>query len=63
MCLPLHLDDYRRRKEDRRVEYNKNVGRRNVTCVSCNGSGYYDHNGSPECSSCDGTGKDWEADY
>ena len=26
-------------------------------CIACNGSGYYDHNGSPKCSSCNGTGK------
>lgn len=25
-------------------------------CVACNGSGYYDNNGSPKCSLCDGTG-------
>lgn len=27
-------------------------------CRACNGSGYYDHNGSPECGACDGTGKE-----
>ncbi|ECF2424352.1 hypothetical protein E1576_09535 [Salmonella enterica subsp. enterica serovar Braenderup] len=31
-------------------------------CRECvgrdNGSGYYDHNGSPKCSSCNGTGKE-----
>ena len=27
------------------------------TCVSCNGSGYYDHDGSPECGACNGAGK------
>ena len=26
-------------------------------CVACNGSGYYDHNESPKCTSCEGTGK------
>jgi len=26
-------------------------------CAACNGSGYYDHNGSPPCGGCDGTGK------
>lgn len=26
-------------------------------CIACNGSGYYDINGSPKCSSCNGTGK------
>ena len=27
------------------------------TCMACNGSGYYDHNGSPKCSACGGKGK------
>ena len=27
-------------------------------CVACNGTGYYDNNGSPECSSCNGLGYD-----
>lgn len=29
-----------------------------VNCLACNGSGYYDHDGSPLCSSCEGTGKE-----
>lgn len=29
----------------------------NEPCLACNGSGHYDHNGSPVCSSCHGTGK------
>jgi len=28
-----------------------------MKCYACNGSGYYDHNGSPKCGSCGGTGK------
>lgn len=28
------------------------------TCTACSGSGYYDHNGSPPCSCCDGSGKE-----
>lgn len=27
-------------------------------CVACNGTGYYDHTGSPPCSACNGTEKD-----
>lgn len=26
-------------------------------CYACNGSGYYDTDGSPPCSCCSGTGK------
>ena len=29
-----------------------------VKCIACNGSGHYDHNGSPPCGACDGTGKE-----
>lgn len=29
-----------------------------VACIACNGSGHYDHNGSPACDSCNGTGKE-----
>ena len=25
-------------------------------CVACNGTGHYDHNGSPKCGGCNGTG-------
>lgn len=25
-------------------------------CIACNGSGRYDHNGSPKCGACNGTG-------
>lgn len=25
-------------------------------CTACNGSGYYDCDGSPKCDSCNGTG-------
>lgn len=28
-----------------------------VRCVACNGSGRYDHNGSPACAACSGKGK------
>lgn len=48
---------YEWRKEQRRIAYEKKNGKKLVTCVACNGSGRYDHNGAPECSSCGGTGK------
>jgi len=25
-------------------------------CIACNGTGKYDHNNSPKCGSCNGTG-------
>lgn len=31
-------------------------GHKKTQCTACNGSGRYDHNGSPSCASCDGTG-------
>jgi DnaJ-class molecular chaperone len=45
------------RKAERREKYQREHGRKLVTCVACNGSGRYDHNGSPPCGACNGTGK------
>lgn len=46
------------RKAERREHYERFVrGWRLVTCSACSGSGHYDHNGSPRCGCCDGTGK------
>lgn len=33
-------------------------GHKKTKCTACNGSGYYDHDGSPDCGCCDGTGYD-----
>jgi hypothetical protein len=43
-----------------RVEYfNRFVkGWKLRPCTACNGSGYYDHSGSPDCAACNGTGKE-----
>lgn len=46
------------RKKERTDDYFKNhFKRKHVTCGACNGSGYYDRNGSPLCWLCSGTGK------
>ena len=50
-------DDYHRRKDARRKKFAARHGKKLVTCTACNGSGYYDHNGSPPCGCCNGTGK------
>lgn len=53
------IADYQKRKQARKEHYLKYVyGWRLQTCVACNGSGYYDHNGSPPCGSCGGSGKE-----
>lgn len=45
------------RKANRRDYYERYVrGWKLVTCTACNGSGYYDANGSPPCGCCGGTG-------
>ena len=31
-------------------------------CICCNGSGRYDHNGSPKCKNCNGTGYEIKAE-
>lgn len=52
------MSDWKSRKEARRAHYERFVkGWKLVRCVACNGSGRYDHNGSPKCGSCNGTGK------
>ena len=50
-------DDYKKRKQLRTEQYKANHGNKLVKCTACNGSGRYDHNGSPKCDSCEGTGK------
>jgi len=42
---------------ERKAKRTKLLGKKLKTCLACNGSGYYDHDGSPKCSSCNGTGK------
>lgn len=50
---------YRERKEFRKEYYLKFVcGWKQIKCVACNGSGVYDHDGSPSCECCEGTGKE-----
>jgi DnaJ-class molecular chaperone len=50
---------FRGRKAARTEYYEKFVkGWKLRKCGACNGSGYYDHNGSPDCGACDGTGKE-----
>lgn len=50
--------DFRERKRLRTEHYMLNIhGWKLQKCGACNGSGYYDHNGSPKCGACNGTGK------
>lgn len=47
------------RKKERTEYYEKHVkGWKLRDCSACSGSGYYDHDGSPACGACDGTGKE-----
>lgn len=49
---------FHERKQQRKEYYERFVkGWKLEKCGCCNGSGYYDHNGSPKCGTCDGTGK------
>lgn len=53
------MSNWSERKKQRTEYYEKYVkGHRLVKCSACNGSGYYDHNGSPPCGACGGTGKE-----
>jgi len=38
--------------------YRFRYGWRLRTCTACSGSGKYDHNNSPDCQGCGGTGKE-----
>jgi len=49
---------FKERKKARKEYYFKYEYKwKDCVCTACNGSGKYDHNGSPECGACDGTGK------
>lgn len=53
------MDDYQLRKQKRKQHYEKYVhGWKERPCTACNGTGFYDHDGSPECGACDGTAKE-----
>ena len=53
------MPTFRERKQTRKEYYEKYVrGWKERPCVACNGTGYYDHNGSPPCGACEGTGKE-----
>lgn len=57
-CFTYWGDSFHERKRQRTEHYFKWVHKNKLeTCTACNGSGYYDHNGSPDCGCCDGTGK------
>ena len=51
--------DFLERKKARTEYYEKYIkGWKLRNCIACNGSGYYDDNGSPKCSACGGSGKE-----
>lgn len=51
--------DFQERKQLRKENFENNIkGWKERDCIACNGSGYYDHNGSPKCDCCNGTGKE-----
>ena len=57
--MPAPISDYHERKAWRKKFYEENcVGWKKRTCGACNGSGRYDHNGSPKCGCCGGSGKE-----
>ena len=50
---------FRERKQRRAEYYEQHIkGKKQSICGCCNGSGYYDHSGSPKCGNCNGTGKE-----
>jgi hypothetical protein len=51
------MTDYHTRKAQRVEEHARLHGVKMVICGACNGSGHYDHIGSPPCGSCGGIGR------
>jgi DnaJ-class molecular chaperone len=55
------------RKQLRKAWYEKYVFKNKmITCVSCNGSGYYDNSvkgRTPKCGNCNGKGKVYEKQF
>jgi DnaJ-class molecular chaperone len=50
---------FHERKKERTEYYMRFVfGWKQRPCTACNGSGRYDHNNSPRCGGCNGTGKE-----
>ncbi|HDM8093431.1 TPA: hypothetical protein PXN44_004325 [Yersinia enterocolitica] len=50
---------FHERKKERADYYQRFVhGWKLRACSACNGTGHYDHDGSPRCGACDGTGKE-----
>lgn len=51
--------DFKERKRLRTQKFERDIkGWKLRPCTACMGSGHYDHNGSPKCGSCNGTGKE-----
>ena len=55
--LIMEMDDYQKRKDERRKKFEASKGMKLKTCPACNGSGRCRPTGSPKCASCNGTGK------
>lgn len=51
------MSSFHDRKAERTKSFHQTAGLKLVVCCACNGTGYYDNNGSPKCGCCDGTGK------
>jgi len=59
MIYRRHSLTWKERKAERKEYFDRFIyGWRLRACTACNGSGYYDNNGSPPCGSCGGTGKE-----
>lgn len=52
------MASFHERKRQRTERFERYVkGWRLVTCGACDGSGRYDHNGTPKCGCCSGAGR------
>jgi hypothetical protein len=59
LCIKEKVMTFQERKQKRMEHFENNVkGWKMRPCTACNGSGRYDHNGSPKCGACNGSGKE-----
>ena len=52
------MSSFAERKALRSKEYASLLRHKTRKCIACNGSGHYDNDNSPPCSSCNVTGKE-----
>lgn len=60
MALIINPEDTFKQRKQQRTDYFEQFikGWRQSNCTACDGSGFYDHDGNPDCDACSGEGKE-----